>query len=250
MRPLSATDLLDLWEQGLDRFPVEQGLLLLRSAHPEMPVAELLRLPIGARDAELMRLREKTFGASVTALAHCPNCGEQVEIGFSLQDLDSTRAVSSELPAIPPDTKPERLLISGYELAFRLPDTADLLNLPTDKESARLALLEACLVEASHQGQPIRAADLPQQVIQALTDRLEKADPLADVRMPLTCPACDYHWELVFDIVSFFWSEINAWAQRLLREVHILASAYGWSETEILSMSAWRRQRYLELVGL
>jgi hypothetical protein len=31
--------------------------------------------------------------------------------------------------------------------------------------------------------------------------------------------------------------------------VHSLASAYGWSEAEIVRMSPMRRQRYLELVS-
>jgi hypothetical protein len=33
-----------------------------------------------------------------------------------------------------------------------------------------------------------------------------------------------------------------------LREVHVLASANGWSEAEILALSPQRRQRYLEIV--
>jgi len=53
---------------------------------------------------------------------------------------------------------------------------------------------------------------------------------------------------VMFDIVSFFWSEICVQAKRLLREVHILARAYGWREADILSMSAARRQLYLEMV--
>jgi hypothetical protein len=33
-----------------------------------------------------------------------------------------------------------------------------------------------------------------------------------------------------------------------VREVHLLASAYGWRESDILAMTPWRRQLYLELV--
>ena len=36
---------------------------------------------------------------------------------------------------------------------------------------------------------------------------------------------------------------------RLLRQVHTLAMAYGWREIDILSMSALRRQVYLEMLG-
>jgi hypothetical protein len=77
-----------------------------------------------------------------------------------------------------------------------------------------------------------------------------QAEPLADLSLAATCPACGHNWQILFDIVSYFWSEINAWSLRLMREVHSLASAYGWREADILAMSAWRRQRYLELIGL
>jgi hypothetical protein len=65
----------------------------------------------------------------------------------------------------------------------------------------------------------------------------------------LKCPVCSDEWNAAFDIESFFWIEINAWAARILGEVHILASAYGWSEQEILRVSAWRRECYLNLVN-
>jgi hypothetical protein len=54
---------------------------------------------------------------------------------------------------------------------------------------------------------------------------------------------------VAFDIASYFWDEINAWANRILREVHILASRYGWSERDILALSPWRRQFYLDMVN-
>ncbi|HUD55174.1 MAG TPA: hypothetical protein VMR02_08095 [Terracidiphilus sp.] len=43
-------------------------------------------------------------------------------------------------------------------------------------------------------------------------------------------------------------TQIEARARRLLYEVHTLAAAYGWSEREILSLSAPRRALYLEMV--
>jgi hypothetical protein len=63
-------------------------------------------------------------------------------------------------------------------------------------------------------------------------------------------PGLRHSWDVLFDIVSFFWAEIGAWAQRLLREVHALASAYGWREADILALSAWRRRQYLDLAGV
>jgi hypothetical protein len=83
----------------------------------------------------------------------------------------------------------------------------------------------------------------------AVAERMAQADPQAEVQLALTCPACQHEWLATFDILSFFWIEINAWALRLLQEVHRLASAYGWRETDILGLSSWRRQFYLEMIG-
>ena len=71
----------------------------------------------------------------------------------------------------------------------------------------------------------------------------------AEVQLTLNCPACEHSWSVLFDITTFVWAEISSLARRLLREVHILATAYGWHEADILAMSAIRRQFYLELVA-
>jgi hypothetical protein len=82
----------------------------------------------------------------------------------------------------------------------------------------------------------------------AVAQKMSDADPQADVHTGLTCPECGHHWEAVFDIVSFFWEEIENWIRRTLREVHLLASAYNWRESDILALSPWRRQYYLQMV--
>jgi hypothetical protein len=78
---------------------------------------------------------------------------------------------------------------------------------------------------------------------------MEMSDPQADIHIALSCPLCKSEKKIAFDISSFLWSELNAWAVRTLREVHILASAYCWRETDILAMSPWRRQFYLEVLN-
>ncbi len=57
---------------------------------------------------------------------------------------------------------------------------------------------------------------------------MSELDPQGDVQIALSCPQCSHRWHAPLDIVSFVWSEIHAWAVRLLRDVHALASAYGW----------------------
>jgi hypothetical protein len=78
--------------------------------------------------------------------------------------------------------------------------------------------------------------------------RLAECDAGAEVLLDLVCPTCEHTQQLPFDIATFFYKEISWQAQNLMREVHSLARAYGWHEAEILSMSARRRQFYLEMV--
>jgi hypothetical protein len=78
---------------------------------------------------------------------------------------------------------------------------------------------------------------------------MSNADPMADIHLALNCPSCEHKWMAPFDIVAFLWREISAAARRLLREVHTLASAYGWTESEILALSPVRRRAYLEMIG-
>jgi hypothetical protein len=78
---------------------------------------------------------------------------------------------------------------------------------------------------------------------------MAEADALGDVQLALTCPQCGHEWQAPFDIASFLWTEINAWAHRTLQDVHELARAYGWREADILALSPWRRQVYLEMIS-
>ena len=88
-----------------------------------------------------------------------------------------------------------------------------------------------------------------ESVIAALGEAVVERDPQAEIRLKLVCPSCDNHWFAVFDILAFLWQEITTHARRILRDVHVLASAYGWSESEILALSAMRRRFYLEMVA-
>lgn len=78
---------------------------------------------------------------------------------------------------------------------------------------------------------------------------MSELDPGAETRFLLTCFNCGKDSSVLFDIVSYFWIEIEAYAKRLLLEVDKLARVYAWSEAEILAMSSARRKHYLDLIG-
>jgi hypothetical protein len=78
---------------------------------------------------------------------------------------------------------------------------------------------------------------------------MAELDPQAETALHLTCPACQHSFTTVFDIGDYFFRELRAREVHRYQEVHQLALAYHWSETEILSMSPRKRQIYLDLLA-
>jgi hypothetical protein len=242
MRALSATELLKVWERGLTQSPAQRALTLLTAGCLETPLEGINQFNIAQRDMQLLALRERIFGPQLSSIATCPACGQRLEFGFDTADIQA----SSELD-------PEETLSvthAGYDVQFRLPNSLDLATLDPveDYEANRRRLLQLCVTAAKRSGAEIAAAELPQEVVTAITQRLAEADPDADLQLALRCPQCDHGWQAPLDIVSYFWSEIHSWAVRILREIHTLASAYGWREADVLALSPRRRRSYLEMI--
>jgi len=240
MRTLPAAELLEIWERGVQGDPLSRMLDLLAAAFPETGRDELAHEPIGARDARLLSLREALFGPAIMSMARCPECGERLDLKFMVDDVRVPPSVGRDGPL--------RLRIGSYGIVFRLPDTMDLATCAgMDIEEARARLLQRCLYEGRCDDEPISASEIPGEVAGHIIAAMAAADPQADLQIALICPACGHRWSIIFDIVSFLWSEIDAWAMRLLHDVHVLAHAYGWSEAAILLLSPQRRQIYLTM---
>jgi hypothetical protein len=247
MQTFSPQGLLSIWEQGAVWPAVLRGLKLLAFAFPKRSQEELERMCIGQRDAFLLMLREQTFGSQLVCLAGCPGCNERMEVAFGVQDILADPAIETG--------EALSIAVSGYNVQFRLVCSLDLIAIAgiEDPTLARSILLDRCILAVVHNDENISeyhsADELPVDVLNAVVDGMEKADPQADVQLSLTCSSCGHEWQASFDIVSFFWSEIDNWAHRILREVHALARVYGWSESDILEMSPLRRQIYLEMAS-
>ncbi|MBA6441695.1 MULTISPECIES: T4 family baseplate hub assembly chaperone [Streptomyces] len=123
---------------------------------------------------------------------------------------------------------------------------------PTAAARARRALIARCIVSVHRSGRPVPAdrlpaAELPEPVQRRLAEAAERADPAADVTLSVACPECGEATRAELDIASYLWAELDHWARDLLLDVHLLATAYGWSEPQILALSPLRRRYYLEL---
>lgn len=238
MRPLSSLELLEVWEAGRAQTPAVRALSLLATAAPGGRFDELARLPVGERDGLLFALRQWHFGSRIESRADCPSCGEQLELDFEIADVLSA--------AQPVGGGALRLEADGVEVEFRLPTTADLLDgFDGNPSTWPGQLLQRCIVSMRRDGAPADDDALPSGLTEAALARLAGADPRSDIQLAVACEACGSSCELTFDIVTFLWAEIDAWAQRLLLDVHLLAAAYGWSENDILNLGPVRREFYL-----
>ena len=241
MRPLFAPDILKVWEQGHAEHPLDRALTLLHAAFPDTPRDKLAELSIGQRDAYLMKLRELTFGSKLSCFAECPGCKERLEFVVSTSDILLFPEASE---------KNYELEIGEALVQYRMPNSLDLAAVARcgDIDAARNILVQNCVLQVIRDSASVDWSELPALSEEKLEEHMAEQEPQADVILDLHCPACDHQWQSVFDIGSYFWAELNTKARRLLYNVHTLALAYGWSESDILSMSDTRRQYYLGLV--
>lgn len=245
MRGLTGQELLRAWEVGLEQHPLDRALTLLTATQPEARRAELAALTVGQRDALLLGLRERTFGSRLAGVVGCPECRELLEFEFNSTDVQAapSRDLADRAPQVTED---------GWEVTFHLPTSFDLAAAVdcTDANSARSRLAGRCVDSVRCHGEEVSVRDLPETVIVAMAGRMAELDPQAEIGLALDCPDCGHHWTSTFDILTFFWAEVAAQAKRLLCDVHLLARAYGWRETDILAMPVARRQLYLEMLNV
>jgi hypothetical protein len=242
--------LLQAWEDGEDASPGERGLVLLAVAAPSLADDERGRLTVGGRDALLLDFFEQLFGDVATALAQCPGCSAELEFEVPLDEI--------RVP--PPSDRPDRfkLLWSGREIIYRLPQVRDLAALGAEPEGDTVAaaargLAQRCIMAIDDAEGTLLPPSLGDEAARALEAAIAAsvadADPQAVVTLGFDCPSCARNWQSPFDIVEFLWRRLDATARDLLREVHVLASHYGWGEREIVALPPRRRRHYLELIG-
>lgn len=224
--------------------PLDRALTILAAACPQLSRNELASLSVSRRDALLFAVRRQLNGAQLAGLHHCPACREQLTFNLDGQAVYAAPDMDEGEPVY-------EFAADEYALQFRLPNSFDLAHVAACDEvaAARTGLLRSCVLRLTRGDEEVAVEDVPDAVTEAVAAEMARQAPQADVELDVQCAACGHRWPIVFDIASFFWTEISARAKRLLREVHTLARAYGWRETDILALSPARRQFYLEMVS-
>lgn len=230
---------LDLWERMMSAAPSQRRRELIAATG----ASEVGALEIGSANRRLLQLHRSLFGSRIACLAECPTCDSELEL-----DIDSDSLLVPEPSRAP---QPLLLQVGEWEVSFRLPTEGDIeaARAENDLLAAESTLLHRC-VESCRQCEETTTISLaPPEVRTLISARMEESDPLAIIDFELCCASCGHVWSSMLEPDVFIWMQLNAWANRMVRHVHTLATAYGWSELDIVRMSPMKRQLYLDLVA-
>ena len=133
----------------------------------------------------------------------------------------------------------------GEPLLLRRPNGADLqaLRAPGALDADPASLAQALLQRLCLAGTP------PVAELSDLAAALAQADPLVDFSVHCACPECGTQADRAIDLEGQALQALALQQRALLRQVHLLATHYGWTEVEIFAVPAVRRRRYLEAIA-
>lgn len=241
MRAYNDTEaLLTLWECALGQPAGVRDDALLRASFEGAEPARTL----GERNARLMELHARLFGREIELLSHCPACHTVAQFSGNCDAL-----AARMLPNL--DSAPPHCLeAQGHAIEFRLPDSADiaLASAAEGDEDFTQLLLDRCILACTREGTDVPVRQLPEPVLNALSQHMETLDPGASVSFALDCPQCATHWQAPLDVGEMVWQKVRAAAERVLLDIDMLARAYGWTEREVLRLNPLRRAAYLQMV--
>jgi hypothetical protein len=220
------------------------------AAEPEAVVTDLLAACLS--DGEGTRfskneiwhwtLKRRTQGLLAVAVASCgaaweatrrcanPGCREIMEIPIDLSQFRQ-------------DWRSERVAVAVDEtrtVEVRLPRAEDLKAWRAEGVADPEAMVR-------------RLVAVPEAPDPTWTPRIEAAlsaaDPLTDLVLETTCPYCGADNAVPFPLEDSLLAALRRLGERLLEEIHLLASTYHWSEAEILALPAGRRRFYLARIA-
>lgn len=192
------------------------------------------RLTSGAREWLLQKAAGLFWSETGWFEACCVSCGETLDIQAMLHDAPRKRA-GREFPVV---TVATSLGARRFEAPNGLHEESLARDAPAD--GAR-ALLSCCGLSetAAQDAGAFSAAD-----IDAIQSALDAACPDVADEVTTACPVCGDETRARLDPLAFAFPKSRA----LLREIHLIASAYHWSEDAILELPSRRRRTYAALV--
>ncbi|OEE67129.1 hypothetical protein A1OO_15340 [Enterovibrio norvegicus FF-33] len=257
---LNDNDRVALWEKALDMSPPDRNLALLAAYLPKPSDEDVGEWTLAGRDHFLLLAYRCEFGENITVTSPCVSCDTKTQLSFRVSDVLATSSdrlkTACHLDSVNTEAYLPRYVSMNddeFSCRFRLPTIGDLYLLAS-AHSPLSQLAQCVLAPESYNdvATAITQKDDPvsawEGVYQTLEAQMLAIEPLTIVSLNASCPECKGETAHQFDIVSQFWALLAADVERQLWDVHILASAYGWSSHDILAMSPARRRQHIAMV--
>ena len=196
-------------------------------------------LPATDLDAAALEIRRCWLGDLLRTDVTCPDadCGERIGRSFSIAGY--RRHHQPRRPrGVTQAAADGWFSLAGATVRFRLPTVADLLAAASREGSAGL-LAEQC----------VDAAEISRALARRLDRALSALAPNLEGVLGGNCPACEREVSVRFDPLTYTLTELRNAFSGIHREVHALASAYGWPEEAILALPRGRRRSYASIIA-
>jgi hypothetical protein len=229
-----ASRLLTAWEEGGAVPSSAVGAVLLRSAGLVDDLDSCLDLPLGTTSALVARVYAESFGDTVDGVLTCGVCDERLEVTLSLDVFRITPEGPDRTTVVPRE--------AGGAVVVRCPTTRDLLAVAAEPDPA-VGLLARCVTSVD--GAAVDPGSLDTGTMAAVDAAAEDLAGSAAVLLRSACPHCGSEVSADVDVPGLLWQRVAEAVPVVLAEVAELAASFGWSEADILAMTATRRNAYL-----
>ncbi len=195
-------------------------------------------LPVPDLEVLLLLIRQTVFGDQVRAETRCEvsTCGAAIDVNFSIDGY-----LAHHRPRQPrnvaADAEAGWYRLRGSEARFRLPLVADRLAVHGATHPAR-ELARRCMQPAG------LTAVMRRRIVKAMAALAPSLSHEVEGR----CPECGTPLLLYLDVQEFTLAELRDQARHVLDDIHLLARAYHWPESEILALPRVRRMYYAERI--
>ncbi len=229
--------LLDAWAAGSALPDVARGCAVLAAAGV-VDVDEAFDLPLALLGELALRCHVEVFGVELDGVAACTACGSGLELPLALDELMPDAGSSA------PSTRDVGL--TGRRVTARAPTVRDLLA-AAGAPDPRGVIVGRCVVDSG--GAALDLADLTEGDLEAIDATLEDLTGTGLASLRTVCPGCSAEVVAGLDPGALLWDRVRLAAPALLRDVAVLAHAFGWREGDVLALPPARRRAYLELAG-
>lgn len=215
--------------------------LLIDPDDPEVVrrlLGRVLREPSGAeadvdallcvwRDRVFAALFEREVGGLVDSRARCSACQEDYAFGFDLAAVARQQDAAATAAGLVADDAGRFVLEHGTWL--RPPTVGDVAAHP-------------------HPDSLARALAGPALSRERVEEILDEVAPLLSFDLQTRCVHCDQAQALRFDLVRYTLESLAAERPMLIREVHLIASRYGWGYDTVMGLTRADRRAYAALI--